>query len=93
MPKYSGIKAEDGVLLTREKDILKHWKAYYEQLMSHEGTQNENHAIQIALHVDNEPDIMREEAVAAVKKQKCYKSTGIDDVTVEMILAADEIGN
>lgn len=42
--------------------------------------------------MDNEPDLMIEEVEATVKRQKCYKSTGADDVAIEMILATGETG-
>lgn len=33
-----------------------------------------------------------EEVEAAVKRQKCHKSTGADDVAIEMILVTGETG-
>lgn len=90
-PKYNGIKTEDGQLLTKDEDILGRWKTYCEQLMAREGTP-EDHQLPNEMNEEQEPEILIGEVEAAMKRLKCYKSPGIDDVTAEMITATDEMG-
>ncbi|KAI5717346.1 hypothetical protein M8J77_004248 [Diaphorina citri] len=87
-PKY--IEDENGKLLTKESDICKRWKEYYEKLLN-EGNLKKTSNNEKPRFGPIEA-ITLEEVVTAVKTSKKGKAVGPDQIPSEFWKMCDEIG-
>ncbi|KAI5737192.1 hypothetical protein M8J76_010962 [Diaphorina citri] len=87
-PKY--IEDENGKLMTKESDICKRWKEYYEKLLN-EGNLKKTSNNEKPRYGSIEA-ITLEEVVTAVKTSKKGKAVGPDQIPSEFWKMCDEIG-
>ncbi|XP_008485756.1 uncharacterized protein LOC103522431, partial [Diaphorina citri] len=87
-PKY--IEDENGKLMTKESDICKRWKEYYEKLLN-EGNLKKTSNNEKPRFGPIEA-ITLEEVVTAVKTSKKGKAVGPDQIPSEFWKMCDEIG-
>ncbi|KAI5738368.1 hypothetical protein M8J77_006061 [Diaphorina citri] len=87
-PKY--IEDENGKLMTKESDICKRWKEYYEKLLN-EGNLKKTSNNEKPRYGPIEA-ITLEEVVTAVKTSKKGKAVGPDQIPSEFWKMCDEIG-
>jgi len=79
-------------LLTNIDDILTRWKEYCEELYNHEVQKDPEILTRLTKEVTQhqyveEPPILKDEIIAAIKKLKNSKSPGTDNITAELLKA------
>ena len=88
LPMKWYIKLEDGRILQNREDILKQWQKYIETLF-YNGQQGED----IILHsAETGPRILKNEVWWAMKNMKTGKSSGMDEIPIEMLIALEDDG-
>ncbi|XP_069982173.1 craniofacial development protein 2-like [Penaeus vannamei] len=85
-PKTKVIEDKDGNLLTNIDDILTRWKEYCEELYNHEVQKDPEILTRLTKEVTQhqcveEPPILKDEIIAAIKILKNSKSPGTDNIT------------
>ena len=76
------IKDDDGKVLTYKESVLKRWKEYFEGLMNKENERERR--LGNGEKIDQTvPRIDRDKVRAALKRMKCGKAVGPDDLPVE----------
>ena len=81
------IKNREGLVVMEIDEVLKRWEEYVKDLF--EDNRGEKPRLHIPMYG---PDILDEEIAHVIKSFKRGKSSGNDDVTIEMILASGDFG-
>ncbi len=93
-PKCYVVEDNNGKLLTNADDVTERWRQYCEELYNHQADVSDNTLIDIERTVstkeEEEPPIVREEIEQAVKKLKCNKSPGTDNIPAELLKAGGD---
>src|SRR6218665_2501200 len=92
--KSNAIKDKDGTLLTEPEEIQRRWQEYTETLYGKDGkpkpedmeVEEEN---EVSLEAQG-PSLLESEIRMAIKEMKSKKSTGIDNISAEMIKSLGE---
>ncbi|XP_039298401.1 uncharacterized protein LOC120354782 [Nilaparvata lugens] len=81
------IRNRDGVLISKQEEVLKVWKEFFEEKFRKEieegAGEDEQHGIDENLEVCQE--ITQEEVINSVKKMKLNKASGLDRIFPEMV--------
>ena len=92
MKRGAVIKDNNGRLITESKEVLKIWAAHLKELLNGNGTANcLEHPISVRREVEVK-EIGQEEVETATHKMKKGKATGSDEVRLEMLEMAGEVG-
>ena len=86
------IKDNNGRLITEIKEVLRIWAAYYKELLNGTGAAS---CLELPSSVRREvevEEIGEEEVETAMHKMKKCKATGADEVRLEMMEMAGEVG-
>ena len=88
------VKSKEGEVLTELKDVKNRWKENYEELYNNQNPVNKEmtDGIPQMPSYEEEPDILRGEVTAAIKKLTDNKAPGYDNTTAEELKATGEIG-
>ena len=81
------LKAKDGTIIIEKDEIIKRWEEYIEQLFD-----DERGIKPTRKDEDYGEDILKSEVEFALRKMKRGKAPGPDQVNVEMLDSAGEIG-
>jgi len=76
-------------ILTDINQILERWNSYCQQLMTHPET-TKNATLKKANVYESEPYKLKAKVEAALNKLKTHTSSGVDNITLEMIIATGE---
>ncbi|KAK3515253.1 hypothetical protein QTP70_013016, partial [Hemibagrus guttatus] len=77
------IKDRDGRVLTSEESVQRRWKEYFEELMNEENEREKR--VEVVNSVEQKVDKIRKDEVRkALKRMKCGKAVGPDDIPVEV---------
>ncbi|KAK3549360.1 hypothetical protein QTP70_034599, partial [Hemibagrus guttatus] len=77
------IKDRDGRVLTSEESVQRRWKEYFEELMNEENEREKR--VEGVNSVEQKVDKIRKDEVRkALKRMKCGKAVGPDDIPVEV---------
>ncbi|KAK3525112.1 hypothetical protein QTP86_016485, partial [Hemibagrus guttatus] len=77
------IKDRDGRVLTSEESVQRRWKEYFEELMNEENEREKR--VEGVNSVEQKVDKIRKDEVRkALKRMKCGKAVGPDDISVEV---------
>ncbi|KAK3570098.1 hypothetical protein QTP86_010972 [Hemibagrus guttatus] len=77
------IKDRDGRVLTSEENVQRRWKEYFEELMNEENEREKR--VEGVNSVEQKVDKIRKDEVRkALKRMKCGKAVGPDDIPVEV---------
>lgn len=93
LTRTTTIQNKQGTIITKEEDIMKRWKEYFQELMDVQdvGERGENREKETSLDIEESDkdeinvDITEEELEIALRKMKHGKSPGHDKITTEMI--------
>src|SRR6218665_2267956 len=92
--KSNAIKDKDGTLLTEPEEIQRRWQEYMETLYDTDGTPKlEDMGVEEENEVSLEaqgPSLLESKIRMAIKEMKNKKSTGIDNISPEMIKSLGE---
>ncbi|KAK3545113.1 hypothetical protein QTP70_000833 [Hemibagrus guttatus] len=77
------IKDRDGRVLTSEESVQRRWKEYLEQLLNKENLR-ENRVEEVNSVEQKVDKIRKDEVRKALKRMKCGKAVGPDDIPVEV---------
>ena len=83
------IKERDGTVLRKERDILKRWKEYFEQLLNENERQVRGDG---PVNMGMVRDFSRQDVIKALKKMKNGKATGPDLIPAEAWKSLEEEG-
>ena len=88
------VKSKEGEVLTELQDVKNRWKENYEELYNNQNPVNKEmtDGIPQMPSYEEEPDILRGEVTAAIKKLTDNKAPGYDNTTAEELKATGEIG-
>ena len=88
------VKSKEGEVLTELQDVKNRWKENYEELYNNHNPVNKEmtDGIPQMPSYEEEPDILRGEVTAAIKKLTDNKAPGYDNTTAEELKATGEIG-
>ena len=88
------VKSKEGEVLTELQDVKNRWKENYEELYYNQNPVNKEmtDGIPQMPSYEEEPDILRGEVTAAIKKLTDNKAPGYDNTTAEELKATGEIG-
>ncbi|XP_065654616.1 uncharacterized protein LOC136081243 [Hydra vulgaris] len=84
------IKDKDGNVLSNEESVLGRWKEYFEELINQENGR-EGRLEEIEVVNQEVPQVSKEEVRAAIRRIKCGKAIGPDDIPVEACKCLGEI--
>ena len=92
--KMQTVKNKEGQVLTEMEDVKRRWQESYEELYNSKNPINKEVADEIPQMPDmeQEPEILREEVISAIKKMTDGKAPGYDTVTAEELKASGESG-
>ena len=86
------IKDINGKLVTEQEMVLKVWESYFKEPLNQEGNNND---LKLPSYVEGEmelSDIMDTEMQTGMKGMKKGRTPGIDEMRVEIVMAARESG-
>ena len=84
------MKDENGNVLTNPEDVLERWKKYFEKLMNEE---NDRERTENVGPVNEEVEsISKEEVKSALRKMKCGKAVGPDELPAEVWKCLRDLG-
>ena len=88
------VKSKEGEVLTGLQDVKNRWKENNEELYNNQNPVNKEmtDGIPQMPSYEEEPDILRGEVTAAIKKLTDNKAPGYDNTTAEELKATGEIG-
>jgi len=93
-PKCFVVEDKDGNLLTQAEDVTERWRQYCDELYNHKANTSDNSLKDIQQTIsseeEDEPPILRQEIEEAVRKLKCNKSPGTDNIPAELLKAGGE---
>ena len=86
-PSSSSIRSSSGGLLSNPDEVKQRWFEYGKALYNHQPTIDSSclNAPTFGSNLCSEPDILRSEIVAAVKKLKAGKAPGTDEIPGELL--------
>lgn len=81
------INDREGLPISDTEETVQRWKEYFEDCIN--ATPNSNTTAQLMHKVtEQEPDIFKEEIVEAIKGGAKNKARGVDNISLELIVAA-----
>ena len=86
------MKDRNGKLVTEQEAVLKVWESYFKELLNQERNNND---LELPSYVERKvelTDIMDIEMQTGMKGMKKGRAPGIDEMRVEMVMAAGESG-
>ena len=86
------IKDRNGKLVTKQEAVLKVWESYSKEILNQEGNNND---LELPSYIEGEvevTDIADTEMQTGMKRMKKGRAPGIDEMLVEMVMAAGESG-
>ncbi|GFN97082.1 endonuclease-reverse transcriptase [Plakobranchus ocellatus] len=85
------IESKEGKCLTEKKEILERWTEYCSELYTHVATKKDPNVLNMPPSSNNaRHSILRAELIEAVSSLKPGKSTGIDNITRELVQAGGD---
>ena len=88
----TAMKDRNGKLVTEQEAMLKVWESYFKELLNQERNNND---VELPSYVERKvelTDIMNTEMQTGMKGMKKGRAPGIDEMRVEMVMAAGESG-
>ena len=84
------VKSKDGQVLTEIEDVKRRWKESYEELYNNQNPINKDATEGIAqmTSMEEEPEILKEEVISAIKRMSDGKAPGYDSITAEKLNAS-----
>ena len=92
-PKCSVVEDKKGKLLTKPDEVTKRWRQYCEELYNHNANTSEEclEEIDLPLPEIEESPIIRSKIEEALKKLKCNKAPGTDNMPAELLKSGGDI--
>ena len=92
--RMQSVKSKEGEILTELVDVKSRWEENYEELYNTQNHVDKERADGIPQmpSFEEEPDILREEVAAAIKKLTDNKTHGYDNTSAEALKTTGEIG-
>ena len=86
------IKDRNGKLVTNREEVLKVWEGHYSELLNHEGNMSDLELPNYVYEKVNVIEITDMEVTSGLKGMKKGRGPGWDEMRVEMVDVAGEIG-